>query len=164
MTDRDASAHPATTESATDPLFLQSRNTYQSLNADPVPGEKWILLADSGSDQRGGLGGDSAAAPGGGHAGAGDRPQAGDGPEHDGRALVSEGPPRYQRAVKGSTVDAAEPRIRGLLAEWPEMPATVIAERIGWDRSPTVLKVRGPGAAAAVRPAGSGVADGVPAW
>ena len=58
------------------------------------------------------------------------------------RALVSEGPPRYQRAVKGSTVDAAEPRIRGLLAEWPEMPATVIAERIGCDRSLTVLKVR----------------------
>ena len=58
------------------------------------------------------------------------------------RALVSEGPPRYQRAVKGSIVDAAEPRIRGPLAEWPEMPATVIAERIGWDRSLTVLKVR----------------------
>ena len=58
------------------------------------------------------------------------------------RALVSEGPPRYQRAVKGSIVDAAEPRIRGLLAQWPEMPATVIAERIGWERSLTVLKVR----------------------
>jgi hypothetical protein len=39
MTDNDASAHPATIESATDPLFLQSRNTCQSLNVDPVPGE-----------------------------------------------------------------------------------------------------------------------------
>jgi transposase len=39
-------------------------------------------------------------------------------------------------------VDAAEPRIRELLAQWPGMPATVIAERIGWDRSLTVLKVR----------------------
>ncbi|HYV78136.1 MAG TPA: hypothetical protein VE979_08425, partial [Streptosporangiaceae bacterium] len=58
------------------------------------------------------------------------------------RTLVSEGPPRYQRAVKGSTVDAAKPRIRGLLAEWPEMPTTVIAQRIGWDRSLTALKVR----------------------
>jgi transposase len=58
------------------------------------------------------------------------------------RALASEGPPRYQRAAKGSIVDAAEPRIRGLLAEWPEMPATVIAERISWERSLTVLKVR----------------------
>ena len=26
--------------------------------------------------------------------------------------------------------------------QWPEMPATVIAERIGWERSLTVLKVR----------------------
>jgi len=58
------------------------------------------------------------------------------------RTLVSEGPPRYQRAVKGSTVDAAKPRIRGLLAEWPEMPTTVIAQRIGWDRSLTALNVR----------------------
>jgi hypothetical protein len=27
-----------------------------------------------------------------------------------------------------------EPRIRELLAAWPSMPATVIAERIGWTR------------------------------
>jgi transposase len=39
-------------------------------------------------------------------------------------------------------VDAVEPRIRALLADWPSMPATVIAERIGWDRSLTVLKDR----------------------
>jgi hypothetical protein len=29
-------------------------------------------------------------------------------------------------------VDAVEPRVRALLAEFPRMPATVIAERIGW--------------------------------
>jgi transposase len=58
------------------------------------------------------------------------------------RALAAEGPPKYQRPLKGSIADAAEPRIRELLAQWPEMPATVIAERIGWDRSLTVLKVR----------------------
>ena len=39
-------------------------------------------------------------------------------------------------------VDAAEPRIRELLAAWPRMPATVIAERIGWQHSLTVLKDR----------------------
>ena len=32
--------------------------------------------------------------------------------------------------------------IRALLAEFPRMPATVIAERIGWDRSLTMLKDR----------------------
>lgn len=58
------------------------------------------------------------------------------------RALASHEPPRYQRASKGSIVDAVEPQIRELLEQWPTMPATVIAERIGWDRSITVLKDR----------------------
>ena len=35
-----------------------------------------------------------------------------------------------------------EPRIRELLRAYPTMPATVIAERIGWDRGLTVLKDR----------------------
>ena len=39
-------------------------------------------------------------------------------------------------------MDAVEPRIRELLAESPTMPATVIAERIGWEHSITVLKDR----------------------
>ncbi len=39
------------------------------------------------------------------------------------------------------------------------MPATVIAERIGWTRSMTVLQGPGRGAAAGVSAAGSGVAD-----
>jgi transposase len=58
------------------------------------------------------------------------------------RALASDRPPKYQRAARGSAVDAVEGRIRSLLAEWPTMPATVIAERIGWTRSLTVLKDR----------------------
>lgn len=58
------------------------------------------------------------------------------------RALAHDRPPKYQRASKGSIVDAVEPQIRELLAEFPRMPATVIAERIGWDRSITVLKER----------------------
>ncbi len=57
-------------------------------------------------------------------------------------ALRSETPPSYQRTGPGSIVDAVEPRVRELLAEFPDMPATVIAERIGWDRSLTVLKER----------------------
>jgi transposase len=57
-------------------------------------------------------------------------------------AVRSVQPPRYQRPVKGSIVDSIEPRIRALLKEFPDMPATVIAERIGWTRSMTVLKDR----------------------
>jgi transposase len=57
-------------------------------------------------------------------------------------ALASDGPPRYVRRPAGSVVDAVEPRIRELLAVYPSMPATVIAERIGWDRGLTVLKER----------------------
>jgi transposase len=57
-------------------------------------------------------------------------------------AIVSDRPPRYERPAKGSIVDAAEPRIRELLKACPTMPATVIAERIGWDRSIRVLRDR----------------------
>ncbi|MFG2078640.1 IS21 family transposase [Nonomuraea maritima] len=58
------------------------------------------------------------------------------------RALASDEPPKYARKPKGSIVDAVEPQIRELLGQWPDMPATVIAERIGWTRSTTVLKDR----------------------
>ena len=57
-------------------------------------------------------------------------------------ALRSDEPPRYQRAPLGSLVDGVEPAIRQLLGEFPSMPATVIAERIGWDRGMTILKER----------------------
>jgi transposase len=57
-------------------------------------------------------------------------------------ALVSDAPPKYVRAPKGSFVDAVEPRIRELLAVYPRMPATVIAERIGWRRSIQALSAR----------------------
>ncbi|MBO0788519.1 MAG: IS21 family transposase [Actinobacteria bacterium] len=50
-------------------------------------------------------------------------------------ALASDGPPRYERRQKGSVADAFEPRIRELLAAYPRMPSTVIAERIGWPYS-----------------------------
>jgi len=57
-------------------------------------------------------------------------------------ALASEVPPKYERAPAGSKVDAFEPRIRSLLTEFPDMPATVIAERIGWEHSASVLRAR----------------------
>jgi transposase len=50
-------------------------------------------------------------------------------------ALASDGPPRYQRPPKESVADAFEPRIRELLSAYPQMPSTVIAERIGWPYS-----------------------------
>lgn len=50
-------------------------------------------------------------------------------------ALASDGPPRYQRAPVESAISAAEPRIRALLSAYPQMPATVIAERIDWTGS-----------------------------
>ena len=57
-------------------------------------------------------------------------------------ALRSDGPPVFDRKRRPSAVDAVEPQIRSLLEEFPRMPATVIAERIGWDRSLTILKDR----------------------
>jgi transposase len=64
-------------------------------------------------------------------------------------ALASDGPPRYERTPAGSSVDVFEPRIRELLKAFPTMPATVIAERIGWSRSIRTLS----GRVAELRPA-----------
>jgi transposase len=57
-------------------------------------------------------------------------------------ALACDGPPKYQRAPAGSVADEAEPRIRALLTAYPRMPATVIAERIGWSYSIRTLSGR----------------------
>lgn len=57
-------------------------------------------------------------------------------------ALASDRPPKYERSVRGSLVDAVEIDVRKLLVQFPRMPATVIAERIGWDHSITTLKDR----------------------
>ncbi|MEU9045627.1 MULTISPECIES: IS21 family transposase [unclassified Kitasatospora] len=58
------------------------------------------------------------------------------------RALASDRPPVYQRPLKGSAVDGVEDRIRELLQQTPTMPATVIAERIGWERGLSILRER----------------------
>ena len=57
-------------------------------------------------------------------------------------ALRSEVAPKYVRETTGSAVDAFEPAIRRLLAVTPDMPATVVAERVGWTRGITVLRDR----------------------
>jgi Helix-turn-helix domain of resolvase len=57
-------------------------------------------------------------------------------------ALAADGPPRYRRAPRGSLADGFEPQIRELLAAYPTMPATVIAERIGWPYSIRTLSGR----------------------
>jgi transposase len=64
-------------------------------------------------------------------------------------AIAGDGPPKYERKPAGSIVDPFEPRIRELLKAYPTMPATVIAEGTGWDRSIRVLS----GRVAELRPA-----------
>jgi transposase len=58
------------------------------------------------------------------------------------RALAAAEPPGYVRRPVGSIVDAVEPQVRELLCAYPQMPATVIAQRIGWTRSIRVLSAR----------------------
>ena len=57
-------------------------------------------------------------------------------------AIASEAAPKYERKPPGSIVDAVEAQIREQLQLDARMPATVIAERIGWSRGITVLKQR----------------------
>lgn len=57
-------------------------------------------------------------------------------------ALSSDGPPKYRRAQAPMLADAFEPRIRELLKSVPTMPATVIAERIGWPHGIRTLSGR----------------------
>jgi hypothetical protein len=55
-------------------------------------------------------------------------------------ALASDAPPKYERERAGSRVNEFEPAIRRLLTEFPDMPATVIAERIGWVQVNTAIR------------------------
>jgi transposase len=57
-------------------------------------------------------------------------------------ALASDGPPNYERKPAGSAVDAFEDAVRAQLKDVPTMPATVIAERVGWTRGMTVFRER----------------------
>jgi hypothetical protein len=51
------------------------------------------------------------------------------------RALASDRPPKYQRPPVPTAFTPLEARVRTILAEHPEMPATVIAERVDWQGS-----------------------------
>jgi transposase len=53
------------------------------------------------------------------------------------RAVASEGPPKYERPPVPTSFAPFEPAVRQLLAKTPDMPATVIAERVGWTGSIT---------------------------
>lgn len=53
------------------------------------------------------------------------------------KALAAQSPPKYERPPAGTAFDLVEQQVRALLAEAPFMPATVLAERVGWDGSPS---------------------------
>ena len=58
------------------------------------------------------------------------------------RALSSAGPPAYVRGPVPSAFDAFEAQVRALLSEFPLMPATVLAERVGWEGPPSWFRKR----------------------
>lgn len=51
------------------------------------------------------------------------------------KAVASNGPPKYERRTGPTSFTPYEARVRQLLAETPDMPATVLAERVGWTGS-----------------------------
>ena len=53
------------------------------------------------------------------------------------RAVASDSPPKYERPAVPTSFTPFEPHVRELLAKTPDMPATVIAERVGWTGSIT---------------------------
>jgi hypothetical protein len=53
------------------------------------------------------------------------------------KAVASATPPKYERRAELTSFSPFEGRVRALLAVDPAMPATVIAERVGWEGSIT---------------------------
>jgi hypothetical protein len=51
------------------------------------------------------------------------------------KAVNSDSPPRYERRPGPTSFTVFEPRVRALLEQTPDMPATVLAERVGWTGS-----------------------------
>jgi transposase len=51
------------------------------------------------------------------------------------KAVASDAPPRYERTPTPTSFTVFEPRVRALLKETPDMPASVLAERVGWQGS-----------------------------
>ena len=55
-------------------------------------------------------------------------------------AVNSIEPPKYERApAEATSFTPFEERVRALLAEFPDLPATVLAERVGWVRVAVVV-------------------------
>lgn len=50
-------------------------------------------------------------------------------------ALASDSPPKYERGSVATSFTPFEARVKELLRETPEMPATVLVERVGWTGS-----------------------------
>lgn len=53
------------------------------------------------------------------------------------KAVASQSPPKYERKAAPTSFTPFEPLVRQLLVTTPDMPATVIAERVGWTGSMT---------------------------
>jgi transposase len=51
------------------------------------------------------------------------------------KAVASVGPPKYERRLAPTSFTPYEARVRELLTQTPDMPATVLAERVGWTGS-----------------------------
>ncbi len=58
------------------------------------------------------------------------------------RAIAAEAPPTYSRPPAPSAFDTFEPRVRALLASFPTMPSSVLAERVGWEGSESWFRKR----------------------
>ena len=64
------------------------------------------------------------------------------------KAIASTSPPKYERPPVANAFTTVEERVRQLLQEVPSMPATVLAERVGWTRSSSWFR----GEVARIRP------------
>src|ERR1700727_581113 len=52
------------------------------------------------------------------------------------RAVASSNPPKYSRPpLEATSFTPFESRVAALLAEFPDLPASVIAQRVGWTGS-----------------------------
>lgn len=51
------------------------------------------------------------------------------------KAVKATSPPHYQRTPRATSFKTVEPRVRAMLAELPDLPAVVLAERVGWTGS-----------------------------
>ncbi|MET4783750.1 IS21 family transposase [Glaciihabitans sp. UYNi722] len=56
------------------------------------------------------------------------------------RALEADRPPKYERSSNGSSFDDFVPRVRAFLTTTPTMPASTLAERVGWSGSASLFR------------------------